>query len=102
METLASLFVGKPLNILVVAVVFLAAWFVRHRSGSGSRRPHSLLVVAVAWAVYAAWEWLVVTRTPEANIRVDLMVIWPALLIVSFVFTIRAFRPSCPEREEKP
>ena len=35
---------------------------------------------------------LVVVLTPEANIRVDLMLIWPAVLIVSIWFTVRAFR----------
>jgi hypothetical protein len=32
---------------------------------------------------FAAWESAVMTRTPEANIRVDLLVIWPALLAAS-------------------
>ena len=35
---------------------------------------------------------LVVWRTPEANLRVDLMLIWPVLLILSIWFTIRASR----------
>ena len=30
--------------------------------------------------------------TPQANIRVDLMLIWPALLILMIVFGIRAIR----------
>jgi len=93
MEYLASLFVGKPLPILAVAAVFLAAFIALRRTRFGAdRHPRSLLVVAAAWAVYAAWEWLVLVRTPEANIRVDLMVIWPLLLIVSIWFSIRAFR----------
>jgi hypothetical protein len=93
MEMLASLLVGKPLNILAIAVVCLAIHFLNRlnviRSG---RHPRALLVVAAAWAVYAAWEWLVVTRTPDANIRVDLLVIWPTILIISIWFGIRAFR----------
>lgn len=93
MEHLASLFVGKPLSILAVAAVVLAAYFAQRRTRFGSdRHPRSLLVVATAWAVYAGWEWLVLLRTPEANIRVDLMVIWPVVLIISTWFTIRAFR----------
>ena len=35
---------------------------------------------------------LVLILTPEANIRVDLMLIWPILLIVTIWFSIRAFR----------
>jgi hypothetical protein len=32
------------------------------------------------WGVYAAWEWLVLVKTAEANIRVDILLIWPVLL----------------------
>ncbi len=31
------------------------------------------------WLAYAAWEWLVLVRTPDANIRVDLLLIWPVI-----------------------
>ena len=47
-------------------------------------------MAATAWVIYAAWEWLVVTFSPEANIRVDLMLICPVVLILSIWFTIRA------------
>ena len=93
MAYLASLFVGRPLPILAVAAVFFVAYIALGRTRFGlDRNPRSLLVVASAWAAYAAWEWLVLVRTPEANIRVDLMVIWPLLLIVSIWFSVRAFR----------
>ena len=78
METIASLVVGKPLNILIVAALFFVAYVAQRRTGSGSDGyPRSFLMAATVWAVYAAWEWSVVTLTPEANIRADLMVIWP-------------------------
>ncbi len=94
METLASLFVGKPLNILGVGALFFVLWFTSERTGATQlARPRSLLVVAAAWALYAAWEWLVLVRTPEADIRVDLLVIWPLLLLLTIGFTIRAFLP---------
>jgi hypothetical protein len=48
--------------------------------------------VACGWALYAAWEWVVLTRTPEADIRVDLLLIWPLLALCSIWFTIRALR----------
>lgn len=93
MEFLASLLVGRPLNIVAVAAVFLAGHFIVRFTGVGSgRHSWSLVVVAGVWSLYAAWEWLILVRTPEANIRVDLMLIWPVLLIVSIWFTIRAFR----------
>ena len=49
-------------------------------------------MAAGAWALYAAWEWLVQVRTPEANIRVDLLVIWPALALLSAWGLFRALR----------
>jgi hypothetical protein len=93
MEALSSLLVGQPLNILLVALLFLAAHVLLRATGSGSAaHPRALLVVASGWTVYAAWEWLVRIRTPEANIRVDLMLIWPVLLLLSIWFTIRAVK----------
>ena len=93
MELLAWLFVGKPLNILVLAVLFLAGYLVLRFTALGiSRHPRSLLIATTAWALYAAWEWLVQIKTPEANIRVDLLVIWPVLAILSVWVLFRAFR----------
>ena len=93
MELLAALFVGKPLNILVVAAIFLAGYLVlRFKTVGAGRHPWPLLVAAVAWVLYAAWEFLVSVRTPEANIRVDLLVIWPALAILSVWALFRSLR----------
>jgi len=93
MEMLASLLVGKPQNILVVAIAFLAAHLVSWFTALGNRpRFGSLLIASIAWGVYAAWEWLVQAKTPEANIRVDLLVIWPVLVILSAWALFRAFR----------
>ena len=93
MELLASLFVGKPQNILVVAIVFLCAYLVlRLTRLRMARHPHLLLVPSIAWGLYAAWEWLVYLKTPEANIRVDLLVLWPVLAILSVWALFRTFR----------
>jgi hypothetical protein len=90
---LASLFVAHPLNILVVAGVFLAAYLaVRFAALGNGRHPRPLLIAATAWGLYVAWEWLVQTETPEANIRVDLLVIWPVLAVVSAWALFRALR----------
>jgi hypothetical protein len=43
---------------------------------------------SAVWALSAAWERLVVTRTPDANIRADLLVIWPTVWIISIWFGI--------------
>ena len=93
MELLASLLVGKPQNILVVAIVFLAGYLVLRFSALNiARNPRPLLIASIAWGLYAAWELLVQTNTPEANIRVDLLVMWPVLGIFSAWALFRAFR----------
>jgi hypothetical protein len=93
MEFLASLFVGKPLNILALAVLFLAGYLaLRHAPLGICRHPRSLLIATTAWGLYAAWEWLVQIKTPEANIRVDLLVLWPVLAVLSAWALFRTFR----------
>lgn len=93
MEFFGSLFVGKPLNSVAVAAIFLAVYCARRFMTVGghchSRWP---VAAAVAWAVYAAWEWLILIRTPEANIRVDLLLIYPLLAILSAFAIYRSFR----------
>ena len=93
MELLASLLVGKPQNILVVAIVFLVGHLVLRFAKPGiARNPRPLLITSIVWGLYSAWELLVQTKTPEANIRVDLFVIWPALAILSAWALFRVFR----------
>ena len=78
MKFLVSLFVGKPLNILVVAALFLSLHIILHNKVIVGDSGHKqLLKTSAAWGLYASWEWLIKIRTPEANIRVDLMIIWP-------------------------
>lgn len=91
MDFLALLFVAKPFNILFVAVLFFGAYFIL-RSFDTVRQIRSLLIVSIAWGLYAAWELLVQIRTPEANIRVDLLVIWPLLAMLSIWSLYRVFR----------
>ncbi|MEZ5572226.1 MAG: hypothetical protein R3E64_09390 [Halioglobus sp.] len=93
METLASLLVGKPQNILVIAIALLVGYLVSRFTAIGlQRRFGSLLIASVAWGVYAAWEWLVQVKTAEANIRVDLLVIWPVLAVLSALALYRVLR----------
>jgi hypothetical protein len=93
MELLASLLVEKPQNILVIAVVFFAGYLVlRFAALDIARNPRPLLIASIAWVLYSAWELLVQTKTPEANIRVDLLVMWPVLAIFSAWALFRVFR----------
>jgi hypothetical protein len=93
MQWLASIFVGKPFNIAMIAAVFLAGHVGLRASATGAARHSRMLLIAGgAWLAYAAWEWLVQARTPEANIRADLLVIWPVLAILSLWAVYRALR----------
>jgi hypothetical protein len=93
MEVLALLFVGKPLTIAAVAGLFFAGYLALRRAAPGRvHQPRWLLLAAAAWGLYAAWEWLVLTRTPDATIRVDLLVIWPLLAVLSAWTVYRMFR----------
>jgi hypothetical protein len=93
MGILASVLVGKPENILIVSIAFFVAYLVPWVAAPANRRRFSsLLIASVAWGVYAAWEWLVQAKTPEANIRVDLLVIWPILTILTAWALYRVLR----------
>ncbi len=84
MEQLAALLVGKPINILVIAFPFLlAAWWPTAAVATPPPSRRAIRIAALAWLAYAAWEMVVAWRTPEANIRVDLLVIWPVLALLS-------------------
>jgi CDP-diglyceride synthetase len=93
MNTLTHLLVGKPLSILALAGGVAACWMIlRLVRGTAARHPRALLVPVAALVLYAAWEWLVMTRSPEANIRVDLLLIWPSLVILLAWSIVRALR----------
>ena len=93
LEVIASALIQKPSNILAIAGALATCWaLLRLGLGLGARRPNALLAPVVGVILYAGWEWLVTTRTPEANIRVDLLVICPALLILIAWSLFKAFR----------
>ena len=93
LQALATFFVNKPLHIAGIAALFLAGFLVLRFTAAGEgKHPGALLVPTLAWGVYALWEFLVTKKTPDADIRVDLLVLWPVLLILSVWFVIRAVR----------
>jgi hypothetical protein len=93
MEFAGLLFIGHPLRSVVVAGVLLLLYTLARWWSAGtwpeSRLP---LAAAVAWLAYAAWEWLILLRSPEANIRIDLLVIYPALAAITFWALFRLVR----------
>jgi hypothetical protein len=91
-EPLSRFFVQQPLHILGVAAMYLLTWAaLRWGIQSGVRHVDAILVPAAGWLAYAAWEWLVWVKTPEANIRVDLLAIWPLLVILTLWAVVKAF-----------
>jgi hypothetical protein len=50
-----------------------------------------LLWAALAWAVWAAWEFAIVRFSPEANIRVDLLLIIPVVIGLSIAAIVLLF-----------
>ena len=77
---LLGVFVARPWSALVVAGLMLVLW----------RWSRSKLAVAaaLAWAAYAGYEYLMFARvlcTGECDIRVDLLLIYPLLLLLSVV-----------------
>ena len=72
-------FVGNPVTVAAVAITLATLWLVS-RSGRLGGRPGGLAWAAAAWGVWAVWEFALVRFTPEADIRVDLLLLIPAVL----------------------
>ena len=82
-----SVFIEHPLLAAVLGALYLAAFWV-------SRRP-VVLVAAVAWLGYTAYEMAMHLRwrcTGECNIRLDLLLIYPILLVLSVAAVVAALR----------
>lgn len=92
-EWLAGWLVQQPQHIAAVALGFAALWILARATVLRDAPKSNLLwVPALMWLAYAAWEWLVLVKTPEANIRVDLLVIWPVIGVVTLWALVRAVR----------
>ena len=83
-EVLARVLVAHPLHIFAVALLHFGLWGgIGMTAMRGSPTGNVMWVPALLWLGYAAWEWLVGAVTPEANIRVDLLLFWPLIAIVT-------------------
>ena len=81
-------FIERPLLAFIPAAVFAALYFVNRRA--------AILVAAMCWALYATLETLNkarITCSGECDIRVDLLVIYPVLWIVSIAAVVLLFVP---------
>jgi hypothetical protein len=88
----ASRFVGNPVAIGAVAITLASLWMVS-QSGRLGGRPSGLAWAAAGWGLWAIWEFAVVQTTPEANIRVDLLLLIPAVLACTLGGLLYAFWP---------
>jgi hypothetical protein len=91
LELLSRWLIQEPAHILLVAAVNLALWAACRATVLRTVPKSNLLwVPALAWLAYAGWEWLVLVKSPEANIRVDLLLIWPVIGLVTIWTFVRA------------
>jgi hypothetical protein len=74
--------------LAAIAALFAAGMFALWRR---TRRP-AVLVAALCWGAYAGWEAWVQWRTPEADIRVDLLLFIPLLGFASLAALLAAWR----------
>jgi len=78
-----AVFISRPLAAFIPAALFAA--------GFAWNRRIVTLVAALAWALYAVLETLNharITCSGECNIRIDLLVIYPALWVFSIAGAI--------------
>ncbi len=78
MGWIGGLLIPQPGHILGVALALFLLW--------AAIRPHrpSMLMAALACLGHAAWEYQVLVSTPEADIRVDLLLLWPLLAVLTY------------------
>lgn len=84
---LLGLFIRHPLAALLVAGVFAVLGLHSRKVLPG--------VVAAIWAAYAVYEYLMHARvlcSGECNIRVDLLLLYPLLLLLTIVGLVSSMR----------
>jgi hypothetical protein len=77
-----GIIVAHPWLALVAAFALGGIWY--------WSRSRVALVASIAWVVYAAYEYLMLKRvlcSGDCNIRVDLLLIYPLLLLL-FLFSV--------------
>lgn len=90
MDAFFGLFVGQPMMLLAIAALFFIGYFFTRNNPN--LRAKALLAPAALWLLWAMWEWGILRFSPEANIRVDLLLIFPLALIVSAAGIVMLFR----------
>ncbi len=93
LEVLSRWLVQQPTHIVLIAAVNLALWAACRATVLRTvPKSNVLWVPAVMWLAYAGWEWLVLAKSPEANIRFDLLLIWSVIGLATLWAFVRATR----------
>ncbi len=82
-----GILIAHPWLALIAAGFFALLW--------RSSRNRMTALVALAWGCYAGYEYLMHARvlcTGECNIRIDLLLIYPVLLVLSIVAVVNCMR----------
>lgn len=89
-----AVFVEHPERSALIAGIFFLLWLLFRGRGAPSNtlHQHALLIPATAWGLYAIYEFAVNRATPEADIRVDMLLILPILLVATIVGIVLALR----------
>jgi hypothetical protein len=85
--SLLGIFIARPWLALLPALTFSAIGFRSHRAVAW--------VAATAWLLYAAYEAAMARRilcSGECNIRVDLLLLYPVLVVLSLAAIYSALR----------
>ena len=82
--------ITHPERIAAIATIFVVAFIILWRIKN--HKSWSLLTNAILWTAFALWEWLILVNTPEANIRFDLLIIYPVLFVSTIWGIIAVFR----------
>ncbi len=77
---MGSIFIIAPFAALIPSIFFLFFYF--------KFRKFLILITAILWGIYTAYEYGMYSRilcTGECNIRIDLLLIYPLLIIVTVI-----------------
>ncbi|KND48087.1 MAG: hypothetical protein AB201_00605 [Parcubacteria bacterium C7867-006] len=84
---LGEIFIPHPYLALIPALVFGFIYF--------KNKNKIILWATVAWVVYAIYEelnLLKITCSGECNIRIDLFLIYPVLIVLSILAIVKSFK----------
>jgi len=88
-----AIFIAHPWLALLVAGGFTTLWW--------WSRSKTAAAAALVWAAYAGYEYLMFARilcTGECNIRVDLLLLYPLLFLISLLAVILGIRARAVRR----